>query len=75
MAGGWTNCIMRSFITCTIQLLNLVTKSRGVRWARNVVLRGEVEEFLRNLDQKAKGKKTLGGPGRRCEDNIGMSRG
>jgi hypothetical protein len=47
-----------------------VIKSRRMRWARHVARMGEV--FYRVLVRRPKGKRPLGRPRRRWEDNIKM---
>jgi hypothetical protein len=50
----------------------LVIKSRRVRWAGHVALMGERRGVYRVLVGKTEGKRSLGRPRRRWEDNIKM---
>jgi hypothetical protein len=47
-----------------------VVKSRRIRWAWYVARMGEEKCVHRVLVGKPEGKRTLGRPRRRCEDNI-----
>ena len=47
-----------------------VVKSRRMRWAGNVARLGEARVVHRVLVGKPEGKRPLGRPRRRCEDNI-----
>jgi hypothetical protein len=49
-----------------------VIKSRRVRWAGHVARLGEGRDVYRVLVGKPEGKRPLGGPRRRWEDNIRM---
>ena len=49
-----------------------VITSRRMRWAEHVARRGERRGVYRNLMGKPEGKKPLGRPRRRWEDNIKM---
>jgi hypothetical protein len=49
-----------------------VVKSRRMRWAGHVARMGEDRGVYRVLVGKPEGKKPLGRPRRRCEDNIKM---
>ena len=49
-----------------------VIKSRRMRWAGHVVLMGEGRDVYRGLVGKPEGKRPLGRPSRRWEDNIKM---
>ena len=49
-----------------------VVKSRRVRWAGHVARMGEDRGVHRVLVGKPEGKRPLGRPRRRCEDNIKM---
>ena len=49
-----------------------VIKSRRMRWAGNVARMGERRGIYRVLVGKPEGKRPLGRPRRRCEDNIKM---
>jgi hypothetical protein len=54
---------------------NIVTviKSRRMRWAGHVARMGEGRGVHRILVGKTEGKRPLGSPRRRCEDNIKMN--
>ena len=49
-----------------------VIKSRRMRWAGNVALMGEKKGVYRALVGKSTGKRPLGGPRHRWDDNIQM---
>jgi len=49
-----------------------VIKSRRMRWVGQIVLMGERKSLYRVLVRKPEGKKSLGGPRHRWEDNIKM---
>jgi hypothetical protein len=49
-----------------------VIKSRRMRWAGHVVRMGEVRDVYRLLVGRPEGKRPLGRPRRRWEDNIKM---
>ena len=49
-----------------------VVKSRQMKWAGNVASMGEDRRLHRVLVGKPEGKRPLGRPRRRCEDNIKM---
>src|SRR5215469_5357770 len=49
-----------------------VVKSRRMRWARHVARMGEERDVYRVLVGKPEGKRPLGRPRRRWEDNIKM---
>ena len=49
-----------------------MVKSRRMRWAEHVTLMGEGRGVHRVLVGKPEGKRPLGGPRRRWEDNIKM---
>jgi hypothetical protein len=49
-----------------------VVKSRRMRWAGHVARMGEERGLHRVLEGKPEGKRPLGGPSRRWEDNIKM---
>jgi hypothetical protein len=49
-----------------------VVKSRRMRWAGHVACMGEGRGVHRVLVGKPEGKRPLGRPRRRCEDNIKM---
>ena len=58
---------MRNFIVCTVHLM---VKSRRLRWAGYVARMEEVRSAFNILTDKATGKRPLGRPRRRWEDNI-----
>jgi hypothetical protein len=49
-----------------------VIKSRRMRWAGDVARMGERRGVYRVLVEKTEGKRSLGRPRRRCEDNNNM---
>jgi hypothetical protein len=62
---------MRSFVICIITLVTTrVTKSRNVRWARHVAYTGQMTNAYIILVGKPEGKRLLGKPKRRWEDNV-----
>ena len=67
------NYIMRSLVICT-HLPNIVrvVKSRRTGWAGHVVRIGKGRGVHRVLVGKPEGKRTMGRPRRRWEDNIKM---
>jgi hypothetical protein len=74
MAGGWRklhNDEFHNFYSSAVIIR--VIKSRRMRWAGRVVARmGEKRNSYRILVQKPEGKRSLGSPRRRPEDNITM---
>jgi hypothetical protein len=48
-------------------------KSRRMRWAGHLVRKGEKRNAYKVLVGKAEGKRPLGRPGRKWEDNIKMN--
>ena len=52
-----------------------VVKLRRMRWAGHVACMGEVRGVHRVLVVKPEGKRPLGRPRRRWEDNIGVKEG
>jgi hypothetical protein len=64
---------MMNFIACTLhRILLRVIKSRRLRWAGHVARMGEGRGVYRVLIGKPEGKRPLGIPRRRWEDNIKM---
>jgi hypothetical protein len=59
---------MRSFITCTLENIIRMNKSRGMRWAGNVAHVGEKRNAYRIFVGKPVGKRPLGRPRCRWED-------
>jgi hypothetical protein len=51
----------------------IMIKSRRIRWAGNVARMGEKRNAYRILVKNLEGKKPLGRPRRRWEDNIKMN--
>ena len=58
--------IMRNFIVCSVHLI----KSRRLRWASHVARMEECRSAFKNLTGALAGKRHLGMPRRRWEDNI-----
>jgi hypothetical protein len=58
---------MRSF--------KIVIKSRRIRWARHVARMWEIRNAYKILVEKPEGKRPIGRPGIRSEDNIKMDLG
>jgi hypothetical protein len=63
---------MRSFITYSSPSIIRIIKSRRMRWAGRVARTGTKKNAYRILVGKAEGKRSLGRPRRRWEDNIKM---
>jgi len=57
---------------CSLPIIVRVVKSRRMRWAGHVARMGEHRGVHRVLVGKPKGKRPLGRPRRRWEDNIKM---
>jgi hypothetical protein len=57
---------------CSLSSIVRVVKSRRMRWAGHVALMGEERGVHRLLVGKPEGKRPLGRPRRRWEDNIKM---
>ena len=53
-------------------LIVVVIKSRRMRWAEHIARLGEIKGVYRGLVGKPGGKKPLGRPRRRWDDNIKM---
>jgi hypothetical protein len=66
------NYVMRSLICTLHPVIVLVIKSRRMTWAGNVARMGETRGVYRVLVGKPEGKRSLGRPRRRREDNIKM---
>jgi hypothetical protein len=65
---------MRSFITCIVrQVIIRMIKSRRMKWAGHVASMGEKRNAYRILVGKPEGKRPLGRPRCRWEDNIRMT--
>jgi hypothetical protein len=63
---------MRSFIMCTFHQVIRVIKSRRMRWAGYVARMGEMRNTYRILVGKPEGKKQLGRPRHKWENNVMM---
>jgi hypothetical protein len=65
--GDWRNCIMRSFVTCTVHQIRIIRriKSRRMRCAGYVARMGDKRNACRILMGKPEGKRPLGRPRRR----------
>ena len=57
---------------CCSPIIVRVKKSRRIRWAGHVARRGERRGVYRDLVGKSEGKRPLGRPRHRWEDNIKM---
>jgi hypothetical protein len=66
------DCIVRVFITYTSRSIIRVIKSRKMRWVGYVARKGETRNEYKILVRKTEGKRPLGRPRRRWEDNIRM---
>ena len=73
MTGGWRK-LHNEELSDLYSLPNIVrmVKSRRIGWAGHVALMGEGRGVHRVLVGKSEGKKPLGKPRRRWEDNIKM---
>jgi hypothetical protein len=73
VTGEWRKLHNEEFndIYCSPNIVR-ETKSRRLRWAGNVARMGEGRGLYRVLVGKTEGKKPLGRPRRRWEDNISM---
>jgi hypothetical protein len=63
---------MRSLMICTPQQVFQMIKSRIMRWAGHVARMWERRGVYRVLVRKPEGKRPLGKPRRKFEDNIKM---
>ena len=63
---------MRNIIVYTVSLIVRVMKTRRFRWAGHVARMEEVMSIFKILTGKPAGKRYLGRPRRRWEDNIKM---
>ena len=63
--------ILRNFTVCTVNIIR-VNKSRRLRWAGHVARMEEGRSTFQILTGKPTGKRPLGWPRRRWEDNIRM---
>ena len=71
--GSGDGSTMRNFIVCTVHLnIVRVNKSRRLRWAEHVARVEEDRSAFKILTSKPIGKRTLGRPRCRYEDNIRM---
>ena len=70
--GSEEGSTMRNFIVCTVHLIVRVIKSRRLRWAENIARMEEGRGAFKILTGKSTGKRPLGRPRRRWEDNIIM---
>jgi hypothetical protein len=68
------NCVTMNFIACILHLILVrMIKSRRLRWAGHVACMGEGRGVYRVLVGRPEGKRPLGKPRHRWEDNIKMS--
>ena len=67
-----TGSTMRNFIVCTVHLIVRVVKSRRLKWTGHVARMMEGGSAFKILAGKPTGKRSLGRPRRRWEDNIRM---
>jgi hypothetical protein len=68
---GWENCIMRSFITCTLLQVRMI-KSGRMKLAANVAQMLAKRNSYRSVVGRAGGKRPLGRQRRRWMYNIKM---
>jgi hypothetical protein len=64
---------MRNFIVCTVHLIVRVIKSIRLRWAVHIAKLEVSRIVLKILTGKPAGKRLLGRPRRRWEDNTTMA--
>ena len=69
--GSGEGSTTRNFIVFTVHLIRVI-KSRRLRWAGHVVRMEEDRSAFKMLTGKPKGKRFLGRPRHRWEDNIRM---
>ena len=70
--GSGEGSTTRNFVVCTVHLIVRIIKSRRLRWAGHVARMEEGSSALKILTGKPTGKRPLGRPRRRWEDNIRM---
>ena len=70
--GSGEGSTKRNFIVCTVHLIVRVIKSRRLRWAGHIARMEEGRSAFKVLTGKPTGKRPLGRPRRRWEDNIRM---
>jgi hypothetical protein len=72
--GGWKNCIMGSFISCTLHHIHTIRmiKSKRMKWAGHVTRMGEKQNAYTVLVGEPDGKRPQGRPRRRWVANIKM---
>ena len=68
--GSGEGSTMRNFIVCTVRLIVRMIKSRRLRWAGHVARMEESRSAFKMLTGKPTGRRPLGRPRRRWEDNI-----
>jgi len=66
------DCTMRNFIICRLHQILLRDQINGARWVGHVARMGEMRNCYTILVGKPEGKRPLGKPRRRREDNIRM---
>jgi hypothetical protein len=62
---------MMNFIVCILNIVRVI-KSRRMRWVEHVARMGERSGVYRVLVGRSEGKRPLGRPRRRWDDNIKM---
>ena len=70
--GSGEGSTMRNIIVCTVLRIYSVIKSRRLRWAGYVARMEEGRSAFKILTGIPTGKRSLGKPRRRWEDNIRM---
>ena len=76
VTGEWSklrNAVLYDLYSSTN--IGRVINSRKMRWAGHVARMGERRSVYRGLVGKSEGKRSLGRPRRRCEDNTKMGCG
>jgi hypothetical protein len=66
------NCTVRSFIICTSSYIIRMIKSRWMRWAGHVASMGKMGNAYKTLVANPEGRRPLGRPRHKWEDNIKM---
>jgi hypothetical protein len=73
IVGGWRKLYFKELHNLYRSLgigLTIMMKSRRMRWPRHVARPGEKSNVNRSFVEKAEGKRPLGRPRCRCEDDI-----
>jgi PAS domain-containing protein len=71
VTGGWRKPLNEELHGCTLHPVLLI-KARRMRWVGHVACMGEVRDAYNILVQRPEGRRPLGRPRCRWEDNIKM---